>query len=190
MAALLQLSHAPLAKPPNETEQSNVVARTEQEFRMTLEEYDRLQNCRKEFHGKLISLLNECPRYICFRELMVILGMQNSPRWLRRETQNYLIKMLMQPNGVLSLIGAICEDGLDLGADWRKLDTIAKLMAVSHGKNPDEYYKAVCPQVFHLSCTYICRIFQQKYKIYKNVCFVFRRFWICFPRTKFNMARR
>ncbi|XP_012232222.1 transport and Golgi organization protein 6 homolog isoform X2 [Linepithema humile] len=148
MAALLQLSHAPLAKPTSEVQQSSNT--NEQEFRMTVEEYQKLQNRQKEFHTKFISLLSNCPQYICFRELMIILGMQNAPKWLRRETQNYLIKMLVQSNGVLSLITAIFEDGLDLGADWTKLDTISKLIAVSYGKNADEYYKAVCPQILDL----------------------------------------
>ncbi|EZA53553.1 Transmembrane and coiled-coil domain-containing protein [Ooceraea biroi] len=151
MAALLQLSHAPLAKPLSDTQRcSDVTVQNKQEFRMTMEEYDRLQNRQKEFHNKLTLLLDECPQYVCFRELMVILGMQSTPRWLRREAQNYLIKILTQSNGVLSLIAAVCQDGLDLGADWEKLDTVSKLIAVSHGKNADEYYKAVCRQILDL----------------------------------------
>jgi len=144
MAALLQLSHAPLAKPSNEVQLTNL---NNQEFRMTIEEYQKLQNRQKAFHTKLVSLLNNCPRNICFRELMAILGVQNAPRWLRKETQNYLIKMLMQPNGVSSLIATIYNDDLDLGADWRKLDTFSRLITATHGKNTEEYYEAVCPQV-------------------------------------------
>lgn len=144
IAALLQLSHAPLAKPSNEVQSTDL---NSQEFRMTIEEYQKLQNRQKAFHTKLISLLNSCPRNICFRELMAIFGVQNAPRWLRKETQNYLIKMLMQPNGVSSLIATIYNDGLDMGADWRKLDTLSRLIAATHGKNIDEYYEAVCPQV-------------------------------------------
>ena len=144
MAALLQLSHAPLAKPVDKVQPTNL---NNQEFQMTTEEYQRLQNRQKVFHTKFISLLSNCPRNICFRELMTILGMQNAPKWLRKETQNYLIKMLMQSNGVSSLIATIYNDNLDLGMDWRKLDTFSRLIAVTHGKNIDEYYKAVCPQV-------------------------------------------
>lgn len=145
MAALLQLAHAPLAKPTSEIQQSS--STNKQEFHMTVEEYRKLQNRQKEFHISFIKLLYNCPKYICFRELMIILGMQNAPKWLRRATQNYLIKMLVESNGVLSLVTAIFEDSLDLGSDWKKLDTISKLIAVSHEKNSDEYYKAVCPQV-------------------------------------------
>ncbi|XP_020283117.1 transport and Golgi organization protein 6 homolog [Pseudomyrmex gracilis] len=147
MAALLQLSHAPLTKPSNEIEPSNI---DKQGFRMTIEEYQRFQNRQKEFHTKFISLINICPQYVCFRELMIILGIQNTPKWLRRETQNYLIQMLVQSNGVLSLIAAICKDGLDFGVDWKKLDIISKLIAAPHGSNADEYYKAVCPQIISL----------------------------------------
>lgn len=144
MATLLQLSHAPLAKPLNEVQFTNL---NNQEFHMTMGEYQRLQNHQKVFHVKFISLLNNCPRNICFQELMAIFGVQKAPRWLRKETQNYLIEMLMEPNGVSSLIATIYNDSLDLGADWRKLDTLSRLIAATHGKNVDEYYKAVCPQV-------------------------------------------
>ncbi|XP_039307388.1 transport and Golgi organization protein 6 homolog isoform X2 [Solenopsis invicta] len=147
MAALLQLSHAPLAKPSSEVESTNL---NDQEFRMTMEEYQKLQTRQKAFHTKFISLLSNCPRDVCFRELMAILGVQNAPRWLRRETQNHLIKMLMQSNGVASLIATIYNDGLDLGADWKKLDTLSRLIAATHGKNVDEYYKAVCSQILDL----------------------------------------
>lgn len=144
MAALLQLSHAPLTKPSIEGQSMNL---NNQEFCMTKEEYERLQNRQKKFHTKFISLLNNCQRDTCFRELMVIFGVQNAPRWLRKETQNYLIKMLMEPNGVSSLIATIYNDDLDWGKDWKKLDTLFRLIAVTHGKNVDEYYKAICPQV-------------------------------------------
>jgi len=156
MAALLQLSHAPLTKPPSVSQQCLNVTQNKQEFRMTIEEYDRLQNRQKEFHIKLISLLNECPQCICFQELMIILGIPNAPKWLRRETQKYLTRLLAQSNGALSLISVICKDGLDLGTDWQKLDKISRLIAMSHGKDADEYYKAVCPQVYQLLlCIYI-----------------------------------
>lgn len=189
MAALLQLSHAPLAKPSSKIQQSSNV--NKQEFHMTIEEYQRLQNRQKEFHAKFISLLNNCPQYICFRELMIILGMQNAPKWLRKETQNYLIKILVRSNGVLSLITAICEDDLDLGADWKKLETVCKLIAASHGKNAEEYYKAVCPQVcmyLYISLFYFLRnklyFFSQMYKIYiyinKYICHVLFRLFIFF----------
>ncbi|XP_071625636.1 transport and Golgi organization protein 6 homolog [Temnothorax longispinosus] len=147
IAALLQLSHAPLAKPSNEVQPMNL---NNQEFYMTVEEYQRLQNRQKAFHAKFISLLSNCPRNICFRELMAICGVQNTPRWLRRETQNYLINMLTQPDGVSSLIATIYNDGLDLGADWKKLDTLSRLITATHGKNVDQYYEAVCPQILDL----------------------------------------
>ncbi|XP_070527964.1 transport and Golgi organization protein 6 homolog isoform X2 [Cardiocondyla obscurior] len=149
IAALLQLSHAPLVKPSNnyQSESENV---NNQKFYMTAEEYQRLLNRQKLFHSKLISLLLNCPLNICFRELMIILGMKTAPKWLRKETQNYLIKMLVQPNGISSLFITIYNDSLDLGTDWKKLDTLSRLIAVTHGKNVDEYYGAVCPQLLDL----------------------------------------
>lgn len=173
MAALLQLSHAPLTKPSSKVQQTSNI--NKQEFHMTMEEYQKLQNRQKEFHTKFISLLNNCPQYICFRELMVILGMQNAPKWLRKETQNYLTKILVQSNGVLSLIAAICEDDLDLGVDWRKLETVSKLIAASHGKNAEEYYKAVCPQVYLYTYLYVCRRYYVYTYFLRNIYIFFKK---------------
>lgn len=144
MASLLQLSHAPLAKPLTKTQQQST---TKLQFLMTVEIYEKLQNDQKEFNNKFISLLDNCPQYICIKELMVIFGIKNTPNWLRRETRKYLINRIMQPNGIVSLIAAVCDDDFDLGADWDKLETISRLIAVSHGKSINEYYEAVCPQV-------------------------------------------
>lgn len=146
MAALLQLSYAPLAKPTSESERIPENANKRQ-FRMTVERYETLQREQKQFRVKLNSLLSNCPQDICIRELMVIHGKQDAPKWLRRHTRSLLVDKIAQPGGVQSLIAAICEDSLDIGTDWSKLDTISRLLATSHGKNADEYYGAVCPQV-------------------------------------------
>lgn len=81
------------------------------------------------------------------REMMVILGIKGVPRWLQRETRKYLVQQLMQPNGIISILTIVCENPLDYGQHWNKLDTISRLIATSHGINPNEYYKSICSQV-------------------------------------------
>ncbi|XP_076476756.1 transport and golgi organization 6 isoform X2 [Bombus vancouverensis nearcticus] len=124
IAALLQLSYAPLIKPLENT----ILTQEENESK----------------------LLNNCPSSICMREMMVILGIKGVPRWLQRETRKYLVQQLMQPNGIISILTIVCENPLDYGQHWNKLDTISRLIATSHGINPNEYYKSICSQLLDL----------------------------------------
>lgn len=124
IAALLQLSYAPLIKPLENT----ILTQEENESK----------------------LLNNCPSSVCMREMMVILGIKGVPRWLQRETRKYLVQQLMQPNGIISILTIVCENPLDYGQHWNKLDTISRLIATSHGINPNEYYKSICSQLLDL----------------------------------------
>ncbi|XP_076182485.1 transport and golgi organization 6 isoform X1 [Ptiloglossa arizonensis] len=150
LAALLQLCHAPLMKPLKEftpMEQENT---KENEFKMTTHLYDKLKKDQKQFSCLLQQLLTNCPMPMSMKELMVILGIKGAPKWLQRETRKYLVLQIMQPNGVVSIMSTVCDDFLDVGKDWNKLDTISRLIAVSHGSNPNEYYQAICPQILDL----------------------------------------
>ncbi|XP_014469341.1 PREDICTED: transport and Golgi organization protein 6 homolog isoform X2 [Dinoponera quadriceps] len=151
LAALLQLSFAPLTKPNIESGQTSNTKNCDQaQFRVTVKRYQYLVGQQKEFYIRLISLLSGCPQYKCIQELMVIHGQQKTPKWLRTCTRNILISKVTQPGGVLSLINAICGNELDIGENWPMLDLVSKLLATPHGKNSDEYYRLVCPQILDL----------------------------------------
>ncbi|XP_031828491.2 transport and golgi organization 6 isoform X1 [Nomia melanderi] len=143
LAALLQLGYAPLIKPNNINE-------SDKTFKMTTDLYEQLKKDQERFVRLLHQLLINCPMSTSMKELMVILGIKGSPKWLQRETRKHLIQQIMQPNGVISIIIAICEDTLDIGEHWNKLDTVSRLIATSHEKNSNEYYKAICPQILDL----------------------------------------
>ena len=148
LAALLQLSHAPLMKPSEQVTSVEQENTSEKKFKMTKDLYDALKRDREQFTCLLHNLLTNCPMSTSMKELIVILGIKGAPKWLQRETRKYLVQQIMQPDGVVSIIAAICGDVLDLGVHWNKLDTVSRLIATSHGSNPDKYYKAICPQVF------------------------------------------
>ncbi|XP_076283696.1 transport and golgi organization 6 isoform X2 [Lasioglossum baleicum] len=143
LAALLQLGYAPLVKPTDTNENNGT-------FRMTTELYEKLKKDQEKFVSLLHWLLNLCPMSTSMKDFMIILGIKGAPKWLQRETRRHLVEQIMQPNGVIAIIAAVCEDTLDLGEHWNKLDTVSRLIATSHGKNPDEYYGAVCPQILDL----------------------------------------
>ncbi|KAK9304573.1 hypothetical protein QLX08_004017 [Tetragonisca angustula] len=48
------------------------------------------------------------------------------------------------------LLTVVCEDVLDLGEHWDKLDIISRLIVTSHGTNADQYYKSICLQLLSL----------------------------------------
>ncbi|XP_078043925.1 transport and golgi organization 6 isoform X2 [Augochlora pura] len=143
LAALLQLGYAPLVKPNNTRENNGT-------FEMTTDLYEKLKKDKERFVSLLHQLLSLCPMSTSMKDLMVILGIKGAPKWLQRETRKHLVQQITQPNGVVSLVAAICEDTLDVGEDWNKLDTVSRLIATSHGQNPNEYYEAICPQILEI----------------------------------------
>lgn len=149
LAALLQLSYAPLMKPSKNTFNQSE-NRSKDEFIMTEDLYNELKKDQEHFIYLLHEFLNICPLSTSMKELMVIFGIKGAPKWLQRKTRHYLLQQLMQPNGIVSIITAICEDVLDFGEHWDKLNIISRLIATSHGNNSNEYYESICAQLLNL----------------------------------------
>lgn len=145
LGALLQLSYAPLAKPSTAEGEQNVDQSLE--FKMTKDLYERLTKDQDEFRRTLSRLIEDCPQASVIKEFMIILGVKNSPNWIRRRARAYLIDCIVRPNGIVALVDAVCNDVIDLGTHWDKMDTVARLVATSHGQDPDKYFDAVCAQV-------------------------------------------
>lgn len=143
LASLLQLSHAPLKKPDG----SNTSNVSKSEFTMTYESYAKLEKEQENFRQKLCKLIEDCPEPLLIKELMVILGIKNNPKWLQVNIKHYLTSAIMKKNGIAALTVAICDDVSDLGKSWDKLDVTARLVATSHGSNAEKYYDSVCSQV-------------------------------------------
>lgn len=153
LAALLQLSYAPLMKPSKNTFNQSE-NRSKDEFIMTEDLYNELKKDQEHFIYLLHEFLNICPLFTSMKELMVIFGIKGAPKWLQRKTRHYLLQQLMQPNGIVSIITAICEDVLDFGEHWDKLNIISRLIATSHGNNSNEYYESICAQVYFTNYFY------------------------------------
>ncbi|XP_011314137.1 transport and Golgi organization protein 6 homolog [Fopius arisanus] len=147
LGGLVQLAHAPLMKPkPLESQSSG--------FQMSPELYEKLVQEQAEFKGILVETINNCPQSAVIKELMVLLGLQRIPQWVKKNVRLYLIQLIMQPTGVYALITVTCQDAVDVGIHWDRLGTISKLIAMNHGNNPEEYYSTVCSQLLELlSCT-------------------------------------
>lgn len=127
LLGLLQLSHTPLSK--------------------TTEMYEKFKKDQEEYSKKLSQLINDCQETIIMKELMIILGDKIIPKYLRIKIEEYLIRLVLKPNGVASIFTTVCGDTVDIGKDWKKLETISKLLATPQGPNHLQYYDVICSQV-------------------------------------------
>ncbi|KAK0179344.1 hypothetical protein PV327_005103 [Microctonus hyperodae] len=143
LGALLQLAHAPLMKPTNINIHSS-------DFHMTDELYNKLLNDQAEFKVRLNDLIKNCQLSAVMKELMVLSGMEGAPKWLKRITRSYVAEAIVEPTGIMSLISAICEDTLDIGKHWNKINTISQVIATSYSKDPEQYFNAVCKQLLNI----------------------------------------
>lgn len=114
---------------------------------MTNDLYAKLKEEQDSFGKKLHTLIENGPQTLLIKELMVIMGIKNNPKWLQTNIRRYLTDRIMQDNGVAALTLAVCEEISDLGKCWDKLDITARLVATSHGSDVDKYYDHVCSQV-------------------------------------------
>ncbi|XP_012251932.2 transport and Golgi organization protein 6 homolog [Athalia rosae] len=150
LAAFLQLSFAPLMKPCTENKQFSDNASASVKFSMSVDLYNKLKEEQAQFKARLTSMIDKAPQSIVIRELMIILGVQGAPKWLQRETRRLLVNRIMKPKGIASLVLSICDNGIDLGAHWSKLDIIAKLIAAPQSPQPEIYYESICSQLLDL----------------------------------------
>nr|CAD7427174.1 unnamed protein product [Timema monikensis] len=156
MAALAQLSFVPLKKPVP-AEESDGQDSPEQEFVMTPEIWSKLQHDRKSFQKCFLSFVAQAYQPSIIRELLLLQGSSEfvgisrvpPPSWLKRVCIQQLIHCLTRPSGVSALMRAICDSTPDTGADWSKLDTVARLITHVHTLNAEQYYHNICSQVSH-----------------------------------------
>ncbi|KAF3689280.1 Transport and Golgi organization protein 6 -like protein [Channa argus] len=157
MAALCQLGYQPLRaeRVPNEEEKMHNLSAEER------------QTCRES----LRSLLGKVYQPIVIKELLILQGgpkqsgavrcssgsssraaLGSAPAWLRRLCGQLLSERLMQPNGVQAVVRAILEGGTGGESDWRKCDSVARILAAcpQQSVSADSYYSQVCPQILDL----------------------------------------
>lgn len=139
LAALLQLTNAPLKKP----NESSIV--TEEFYAYVLEQ-------RKKFQTDLRNLILNTHQPLVFRELMFLYGNSKSPMWLRNCVLQILMERLVARNGVESFVRAILEvQTVDIGTNWRHWDVLVKiLMTKPKFVNEDDYYENICGQLISL----------------------------------------
>ncbi|XP_077424647.1 transport and Golgi organization protein 6 homolog isoform X2 [Vanacampus margaritifer] len=122
---------------------------------------------RKNSREALQSLLVKVYQPVVIKELLILQGgakqsgpvgsssgsrSRTTPGWLRRLCGQLLSERLMQSNGVQAVVRAILEGGTGDESDWKKCDSIAKILTAcpQQSASADAYYKQVCSQILEL----------------------------------------
>ncbi|KAI5632173.1 transport and Golgi organization protein 6 [Phthorimaea operculella] len=140
LAALIQLSFAPLKKPGTYTN-----------FIMTPELYEKLQSDRQKYVKIYEILVANCFQPILMKELLVLQSVNNPPPpvFVKRVIAKEMSRRLLAPGGLLSLIRCFIESyNIDTGFEWKKIDMICKIVAAKHGNDTEEaYLQNICSQL-------------------------------------------
>lgn len=143
LAALLQLSFAPLKKPG-----------TYKNFIMTVDMYDQLNKDRQRYVQIYEHLIANCFQPILMKELLVLQSVNDPPppAFVRRVIAKEMSSRLLAPGGLLSLIRCFIENyDIDTAFEWKKIDMVCKIVAAKHGNDTEENYLGnICSQLFKI----------------------------------------
>lgn len=143
LAALIQLSFAPLKKPG-----------IYRNFTMTQDMYDQLNKDRQRYVQIYEHLIANCFQPILMKELLVLQSVNDlpPPAFVRRVIAKEMSRRLLVPGGLLSLIRCFIENyDIDTGFEWKKIDMICKIVAAKHGNNTEEnYLENICSQLLKI----------------------------------------
>lgn len=160
LACLIQIAHAPLAKPKENEEVSikDDIEVKEDNFVMTDDLYKRLSEDQVRFLGELNKILDETYQPTVVKHLLIILGGCNvktgkkPPKWFVKSIQTRLSSRLMMENGVMNVIRGVMDLGGD--TDWTQLSMVADVLGnpPKYDKYADTelYFTKICPQLLEL----------------------------------------
>ncbi|XP_061678940.1 transport and Golgi organization protein 6 homolog [Syngnathoides biaculeatus] len=151
MAALCQLGYQPQQSKASSPKDVQVLSEEE----------------RRNVQEALQNLLVKVYQPVVIKELLILQGgakqsgtvrsssvsrRRTAPGWLKRLCGQLLSECLMQPHGVQAVVRAILEGGTGAESDWKKCDSIAKILTTcpQQSASANTYYKQVCFQILEL----------------------------------------
>ncbi|XP_014223459.1 uncharacterized protein LOC106650133 [Trichogramma pretiosum] len=154
LAALFQLSFAPLQKPIVDSPLSE---NNNAEFKMTTELYANLIKDQVNYQNKLYELKEKMPLTSVLTNIMMISAESNNPRWFQINVHRYISEIFMMSNGVVSLTTVICDELTDVSVYWPKLNVAGEILIRRYKKGDTgytvpalKYYDAICSQLITL----------------------------------------
>lgn len=140
LAALIQLSFAPLKKPGN---YSNYI--------MTELRYNQLLNDKQKYSTVYENFVRNCFQPVLIKELLVLQSERDPPlpNFVKQVVCKELSQRLLASEGLLSLTRCFIESyEIDTGFDWKKIEMICKIITVVHGNlSESEYLDNICSQI-------------------------------------------
>ena len=163
LACLIQIAHAPLAKPKDETEETEKkdIEVKEENFVMTVDLYERLSQDQARFQTELNNIVDKSYQPMVVKFLLMLLGNRDDkkgikpPKWFMKSVQVMLSSRLMIENGVMNVVRGV----LDLGGegdsfDWTKVNMVADVLGnppkYSKYAETELYFSKICPQLLEL----------------------------------------
>jgi len=163
LGCLIQVAHAPLMKPKEESPDKQKVGDIEvadESFVMTVPLYERLSSDQERFKQDLNKLIDKTYQPAIVKNLMILQSIpaakkSKTPKWYGKTVTSLLSSRLVLPDGVLHVVRGV----MDLGGvegnnfDWNKVTMIANVLGnPPHGnyKETEDYYTKVCPQLLEL----------------------------------------
>ncbi|CAK1550062.1 unnamed protein product [Leptosia nina] len=140
LAALIQLSFAPLKKPG-----------VFKNYTMTEEKYTILSKERCKYVEIYEDLVTNCFQPMLMKELLVLQNVSKieTPTFVNRVVAREMSRRLIASGGLISLIRCFLECyNIDTGVEWKKIDMICKIICTKHGNSTEmEYISNICNQL-------------------------------------------
>ena len=166
LAALVQLSSAPLKKPSSEPEKDT------DDFVMTAEKYDNYVAQQQLFHDELMKIVSKVYPPLIVKYLLVLqscgakqavkplpksvnVKKTPTPKWLQAACGSLLTHVLTASKlGVMNVINGIMDVGSDDADNAQKAVIVAAVISnpPKTGKYADleKYFQLVCPQILSI----------------------------------------
>ena len=167
LAAMVQLSHAPLKKPSPKIDSGTEDTKSG-EFEMTEVLYENLQLEQGIFANKLDALVDDVYQPLVVKSLLLLqtcgasqvkkplpksvnAKMSRTPKWVQEACGKLLSRCLVAKNGVLNVIQGVFDVGTNETDNAQKYQVIAGVVSnpPSTGKYSDleKYFQLVSPQL-------------------------------------------
>jgi len=168
LAALVQISNAPLMKPTESETVSaeplvEAVVEDEEKFVMTSELHERLSNDQARFKLSLENIIIRNYQPTVIKQLLVLQGNAKdkkrvgkaSPKWFTKRVSELLSERLIAEGGVANVIRGVLDMGGDdaEAMDWHKVNLVATVLGNPPEGNYasiEQYYAKICPQILAL----------------------------------------
>lgn len=152
LAALFQLSFAPLKKPVpscSNTSETEVGDNYETK-KMTFAVWSELEQNKRIYKERLTKMQINLYKPLIIRKYLIILGNPKIPRWMQQNLVRMLTDLILEENGIAAAVQGIVEIDNDSPVQSSHCLTVAKLIAVLFSDENETHVKLLIPQLLKM----------------------------------------